>query len=208
MKKKVRLAVLITALILCYLVPMIGVTYGLFQETIKTENHIVSGSLKATLVRQKLTSYNIDENGIMKSVVDDEEKDFTNSTNDTIFGVDGSKLIVPGSSFTAEMKISNKGDVAFYYYVEIYFNAAISDSAFASMLKLSVVSQNDVRKETTIKDALSLGEDTGIGLVVVGASEVFTVKMEYMDTEDNDKAENKFVMFDLRVHAVQKLDTD
>lgn len=211
MKKRVRISVsvIVIALVLCCLVPLIGVTYGLFEETITTENHLVAGSLKATLVRERLTSNSVDSSGFLTSVTDDNEKDFTKSTGDNIFGIDDSVLLVPGSSFIAEMKIGNKGDVAFYYYVEVFFDAVISDSSFASMLKLSVTSKNGAMRETLIKDGLTLGDDDlGLGIVEVGASDTFTVKLEFLDSDLNNKAKNKFVKFDLRVHAVQKINAD
>ena len=159
-----------------------------------------------TLVRQQLISKNIDSNGNMRSVIDDSVKDFTSSTQDNIFGIGTDTLLVPGSSFTAEMKIGNNGDVAFYYYVEVIFNSVISDSEFASMLKFSVESEGGVKKETLIKDGLTLGEnDQGLGLVQVGASESFTVKLEYLDNDKNNNAENKVVIFDLLVHAEQQV---
>ncbi len=209
MKKKVSVAVLIIAFILCCIVPVIGETYGLFEETVSMQNHLVAGSLKATLVRQRLITRNIDGAGNLTTVTDEQEKDFTSSVNDNIFGVSQDMSIVPGSSFTAEMKITNIGDVAFYYYVEVLFNSMISDSVFASMLKLSVSSEKGVTKEILIKDGLTLGEDEhGLGLVEVGASEAFTVKLEFTDSADNNNAENKFVLFDLRVHAIQNINTN
>lgn len=209
MKEKINLTVLVLALILCCLVPLIDATYGFFEQTISTENHLVAGSLKATLVRKKLVSYNIDNTGRLSSVTDEQEKDFTRSTGDNIFGVDGTTFIVPGSSFTAEMKLSNNGDVAFYYYIEVFFNSIISDNAFASMLKLSVVTEKGVEREILIKDGLTLGSDEpGIGLIEVGGAETFTVKLEFLDDSKNNDVQNKFVMFDLRVHAIQKVDAD
>lgn len=206
MKNKVMISIAVAVLILLCLGPVIGITYGLFEETVSTRNHLVSGSLDATLVRKRLVSLNADADGYLKSVVDDNLKDFSHDTGDNIFGVDETMLVVPGSSFTAEMRITNNGNVAFYYYVEVFFNSTISDASFASMLKLSVVSEKGIKREILIKDGLTLGkDDSGIGLVPVGASENFTVKLEFLDDENNNNAQNKFVVFDLRVHLVQQI---
>lgn len=209
MKKRVSIFLIVVALILCCLVPVIGASYGLFEKTISTENHLVSGSLEVSLVRKRLTSYNIDGSGHFVNKVDETEKDFTQSTGDNIFGIGSDALVAPGSSFTAEMQITNNGDVAFFYYVEVFFDSVISDAGFASMLKLSVTSGSGESRETLIKDGLTLGEDdSGLGVVTVGASEIFTVKLEYLNDPQNNKAQNKFVKFDLRVHAIQKISAD
>lgn len=206
MKKRVEVTVLIIALILCCLVPVIGATYGLFEKTLSTRNHLVAGSLKVTLVRQRLVSCNIDKSGNLVSVVDDVEKDFGIDTEENIFGIDATTLIVPGSSFSAEMKIGNNGDVAFYYYAEVYFNGAISDEKFASLLKVSVISASGVERETLIKDGLILGDDdSALGVVEVGSSQTFTIKLEFLDDRLDNDVQNKFVMFDLLIHAVQKV---
>ena len=206
MKRRSKIILVVIALVLCCVASVIGATYGLLYETFSTRNHLIAGSLKVTLVRQRLISKNIDSNGNMRSVIDDSVKDFTSSTQDNIFGIGTDTLLVPGSSFTAEMNIGNNGNVAFYYYVEVIFNSVISDSEFASMLKFSVESANGVKKETLIKDGLTLGEnDQGLGLVQVGASESFTVKLEFLDDDKNNNVENKFVIFDLLVHVEQQV---
>lgn len=207
MKKKIF--ALVTALAVCCLVLLIGGTYALYEETISTRNHLAAGTLTASLVRQKLTSVTLGSNGYLETTVDDTDKDFTADTSENIFDVSAEKSVAPGSSFTVDMAIKNNGNVAFYYYVEVYFNSVISDETFASMLKLSVETEKNVKRETFIKDGLTLGEDEfGLGTVEVGGTENFTVKLEFVDSANNNKAEGKFVQFDLRVHAVQKIDAE
>ncbi len=207
MRKKIL--TLVTALIICCLAVAIGGTYALYDETVSTRNHLAAGTLTASLVREKLTTVTLGSSGYLETTVDDADKDFTADTSDNIFDVTADELVAPGSSFTVEMAIKNNGNVAFYYYVEIYFNAIVSDETFASMLKLTVETEKNVKREAFIKDGLTLGEDEdGLGTVEVGGTEKFTVKLEFVDNGNNNKAEGKFVQFDLRIHAVQKIDAE
>ncbi len=204
MKKKIF--VLTVALILCCFALAFGVSYGLYDETVSTPTHLVAGSLKATLERVKLTTYNIGSDGNFTTVVDDTVKDFSAETQDSVFGIAAGTLAAPGSTFTAEMRISNGGDVAFYYYLESFCNGMVSDQTFASMLQLTVVSEKGVTREVLLGDGLTASDGEAIGSVSVGGSENFTVTLKFLDDKNNNKVESKFVLFDLCVHAVQKID--
>ncbi len=208
-KMKKRIVAVLLVLVICCFAFTVGATYALLDEMIPMRSHLTAGSLKVTLVRQRLTTVNIDDSGVLKSIVDEADKDFTADTQENIFGLADGMTVVPGSSFTAEMNIKNDGDVAFFYYVEVYFNAIVSDTTFASMLKLTAESEKNVRQETLIRDGLTLGDDgTGLGTVEAGGEENFTVRLEFLSDENNNKAEGKFVLFDLRVHAVQMIGTE
>ncbi len=205
MKKKIF--VLTLALILCCFALAIGMSYGLYDETVSMQTHLVAGSLKATLERVKLTTYNIGSDGNFSSVTDDKVKDFSAATQDNIFGITAGTVAAPGSTFTAEMRITNGGEVAFYYYIETFCNSVVSDQTFASMLQLTVSNKSGVWREALLQDGLTLGdEEDAIGAVNVGETETFTVTLKFLDDENNNKVESKFVLFDLCVHAVQKID--
>ncbi len=204
---KNKIFVLAVALLLCCFAVAIGVSYGLYDETVSVQTHLVAGSLKATLERVKLTTYNIGSDGNFASVVDEQVKDFSTGTKDSIFGITAGTVAAPGSTFTAEMRIANGGDVAFYYYLETFCNAVVSDQTFASMLQLTVSSEDGAEREVRLSDGLTSGTDgEAIGSVDVGESEIFTVTLKFLDDPNNNKVENKFVLFDLCIHAVQKID--
>lgn len=204
---KNKIFVLAVALVLCCFALVIGVSYGLYDETVSIQTHLVAGSLKATLERVKLTTYNIGSDGNFSSVVDDKVKDFSTATQDSVFGITAGTVAAPGSTFTAEMRITNGGDVAFYYYLETFCNAVVSDQTFASMLQLTVLSEDGVQREVRLGDGLTMGEEgEAVGSVNVGESENFTVTLKFLDDANNNKVENKFVLFDLCIHAVQKID--
>lgn len=202
-----RTLIIVTAVtICCYFAVVIGISYALYHETISMQNHLVAGSLNASLVRTKLTTINLGSDGNFQTTVDDSPKDFSTGSDDNIFGITQNMKVAPSSKFIAEMSVTNKGDVAFYYYVEVVFNSMISDSTFASMLKFTVSTSKGVTREVLISDGLTLGDDeNGLGEVEVGESETFTVSLEFLDSQNNNKVENKFVQFDLRVHVIQKV---
>ena len=122
------------------------------------------------------------------------------------FGIAAGTVIAPGSTFTAEMRISNGGDVAFYYYLETFCNGMVSDQTFASMLQLTVSTEEGVTREALLGEGLTESDGEAVGSVNVGESETFTVTLKFLDDKNNNKVESKFVLFDLCVHAVQKID--
>lgn len=204
-KMKKKIFVILVALALCAMFITIGATYAMLEESFSTRNHLIAGTLQATLVRQKLTTVNIGDDGNFETVVDDADLNFTAVTNENIFGLTETTVAAPGSSFSAEMNLANNGNVAFRYYVEVTYNSIVSDQDFASMLKITVESEKGERREALLKDGLTLGSgDSGLGEVAAGKSETFTVTLEFLDDKNNNKVENKFVMFDLVIHAVQK----
>lgn len=204
-KMKKMLFNMLVALALCAALITVGATYAMLEESFSTRNHLIAGTLQARLVRTKLTTVNIGEDGNFATVVDTQEKNFTASTDENIFGLTETTVAAPGSSFSAEMKLENLGNVAFRYYVEVSYNSMISDGDFASMLKITAESEKGERREALLKNGLSLGEgDRGLGEVAAGESETFTVTLEFLNDTNNNKVENKFVMFDLVIHAVQK----
>ena len=206
MKNRAIVILLAIALAVCCFALALGTTYGLYHETVSTQTHLVAGTLKATLVRQKLTTVNLGEGGKFVRIVDDAEKDFSADTQDNIFGITPGTKVAPTSSFTAELRIGNSGDVAFFYYVEVICNSIVSDTTFASLLKISVQPERGEKRETLVSEGLSLGsESDGLGTVEAGGAENFTVTLEFLDDDRSNSVESKFVMFDLRIHVVQNV---
>ena len=74
------------------------------------------------------------------------------------------------------------------------------------MLQLTVSSEDGVKREVRLGDGLPSDDADAIGSVNVGESKNFTVTLKFLDDENNNKVESKFVLFDLCVHAVQKID--
>lgn len=205
-KKRLRVLLLAGATVLVCLVLIVACTYALFSGSVKVDNHLQAGTLKMTLVREKLTSYNLAADGNMTETTDDTSSDFTEATDNNIFGFTDSIRIVPMSSFTADMVIKNEGDIAFVYWVEIVFDPTSNSQAFAEQLTLSVTPEGGETQTKSLKDGLSLGSDTDeLGTVDLGGEAKFSVTVTFDNLEDevNNSARDSEVSFDLIVHAVQ-----
>jgi predicted ribosomally synthesized peptide with SipW-like signal peptide len=203
-----------------------GMTWALFTDTITLNHHLKAGDLDITLERTKLTTKYLDNaDGYLKDFTDPVLKNFSNTT-DNVFDIDeDNTLVVPGSKYVAEMKITNNSDVAFLYWVEVVYkivdeNGNVIDNPTADInlelgkqIELKVISAKGEAK-TPLNNGLQVGsEQYPIGILETNVTgnhftENFTVSIEFVDdyvyTEyDNNLAKNKNVKFDLVVHAVQ-----
>ena len=143
--------------------------------------------------------------GILRLIVDDEDKDFTHDVDENVFALSGA-VIVPQSRYTAEMKITNnsdvaKSDVAFAYWVEIVYTG-VSGVDLAEQINVTVNTDNSKR----LNEGLVVGsESEPIGVLAVGESGEFSVTIEFLNLAEaiNNGAQGDEVTFDLVVHAVQ-----
>lgn len=205
MGNKIATVVLSIVIIVLCLALIIGGTYALYSDNAIITNHLNAGSLKVTLSRTGLTTKLLDpETGLLSEIVyPAEEVDFTGKTERNVFGLTDDTYIVPGCEFAAEMKISNKSEMAFNYWIEIVFEDA-SYVALADQLKVTVTT--DSLHTANLKDGLSVGSsEAPLGSLQVSESGTFSVKVEFLDLEAavNNAAQNQSLAFDLVVHAVQ-----
>ena len=213
-----RRSLLVSAavIVLCMVV-VVGMTYALFTDTQKVQNHLKAGDLRITLKRTELTKTTLNENGylVTPDVPDKTVVDFTNPTDKNVFGLntDGNgevtEKIVPGSKFVAKMEIQNNSDVAFGYWIEIICTDKTRGEDLAKQLKITVDA-----KDSYIADGLTVGSDKAyIEVLDKGASGTFTVTVEFEDkgytfengvlSSANDIAQSEDLKFDLVVYAVQ-----
>ena len=141
MRKKRAVTLSLAGILLCICL-IVGGTYALYTDRATVRNHLRAGVLNLTLVRTDLTYTVLNaETGYMeeKRVADD--KDFSASTGESIFGFASgtSLLMVPGSCFRADLTVGRKeqNDVAFDCFVELRLLKE-SDPAFAEQLLVSV----------------------------------------------------------------------
>lgn len=195
--KKMLIALITIVLCICMIV---GGTYALFSDKITLTNHLQAGTLNITLKRTSLTTTLLDdETGYLKTVIDDEELDFTEETSENVFGLAEETKIVPQCSFAATMKISNNSDVAFSYSIQIKLDG--ETNALAEQLKVTVSREGSEDQTATVKDDLII---ENIETLTKNASDTFIVKVEFIDDDSiNDLAQDKTVKFDLIVSAVQ-----
>ena len=188
-----------------------GVSYALFTDEAKVENHLMkSGTLDITLTRTSLAYTQLTEEGYLDVITNDTDVDFTNPTPENIFGLSADHTqIAPGSYFDATLAIGNNGDVAFDYTVEIKFKGddARAISELANQLKVTIADeQGNVVAEYKLSD-LNSNANCVVKQGHMKATEekqVFGVKVEFInDTAINNNAKNQEAAFDLIVSAVQ-----
>lgn len=202
-KNKTRVLLLSCALVVCILALLIGVTYALFSDKALVKNHLDAGELKITLERTKLTATRLNADGLLETkAADTSVVDFTGTTKENLFSLGSNEKTAPGCSYSAEMRISNVGDVAFIYWVEIVLGEA--DAELASQLTVTVTDGNKTATQK-LSDGLVLGEDGGIAVVLAGKSANFTITVSFDNLKEDNSAQTQEVEFDVIVHALQKV---
>lgn len=186
-------------------------TYALFTDEVKLTNHLQAGTLDLTLTRTSLISKSLDPTtGFLVDKEDPIDKDFSEPTEDSVFGMAKTELIVPHSSYTAEMKISNtKSDVAFGYWLQVVYK----DTAELALADQILVTVTTVNGTTEMRLSQILGNDAGligngenpIGVLAKTGEQYFTVSMTFLNLENstNNLAKSQSLKFDIIVHAVQ-----
>ena len=229
MTKKQRSVLLsVVTLVLCLALVAAG-TYALFSDRVTLGNHLVAGKLDITLVRTNLTTTSLNPNtGFLVNTENNEDIDFSipwddahpERKNKNVFDMTDETLIVPGSSYTAEMKIANNIDidndgqvdhesnVAFGYWLEIVFEDDPDlDMTLANQILITVTTVDGTKSITGEKLSESEGkigdEDDVIGILALGGENIFTVTITFSDLDTNNDAMSKTFKFDLVVHAIQ-----
>jgi len=188
---------------LCLAAVAVG-TYALFSAEVTLTNHLKAGTLDVALRRTNLAATYLDEDGFLAEITAGEDVDFTQATDQNVFGFSGTGTVVPGSKYIADMEIVNKGDVAFAYWIEIVFDDALG-LALADQIEITVTTDKSVSAK--LSSGVTLGSDESpIGtLAATDESQSFSVSVEFLDLNDgsNNDAQGQNVSFDLVVHAVQ-----
>lgn len=180
---------------------IVGGTLAMFSDEEKLTVNLQAGSLDASLTRTKLTTKTLDEQTgklVEKTVEDD--VDFTQATAENIFGIKQGSKIVPGCEFTAEMLLQNNGSLAFTYEIEVVFDQT-SDAAFAEQIEVKAKLGN-TEKTASFREGGVLKIDN-LPTLDKNSAQSFSVTVKFIDSQDNNLAQNKTVKFDLIVRAVQ-----
>lgn len=211
--RKRALLVSASVILLCMSI-IVGMTWALFTDTQTVSNHLQAGDLSITLKRTELTKTTLNTQGkLVTSDPDDTVVNFSNPTDENVFGIVEDEKIVPGTKYVAKMQIENHSDVAFGYWIEIVCTDKTNGADLAKQLKVTVNTGSDA--SAFVNDGLTVkGADGGyIGELIVGASAEFTVTVEFLDSfvaengiDHNDLAQGENLSFDLVVHAVQATD--
>jgi len=218
-----RVLIISNLIILLCMAIILGMTWALFTDTAMVKNHLQAGDLKIKLERTELEKITLNDKGYFttdtySTDVNAENtayRDFTGLTKENVFDIQNGERIVPGATYVAKMKITNQGDVAFKYWIQIATQNdpenQPSSAELAKQLDVTVtVLGKDGRTVTKRLDAsLFVGSEAdAIGVLGINDYSEFTVTVKFVDdredeTLDNDAAQGKQVYFDLVVHAVQ-----
>lgn len=191
------------AVILLCMTIIVGMTFALFTDSKRVQNHLRAGDLSVNLTRTYLEYRVLDADGRLKTTKVDGAVDFTSSTSEYVFGpASQSARIAPGSYFKATMHVVNSGDVAFNYDVGIMLNG--KSNALAEQLQVTVTFDNGTvvtKKLSELANGLTI--DSG-ELVKGSSSQSFTVEVAFIDdTLVNNAAQAQLAGFDLVVSATQ-----
>lgn len=210
--KKLRTLLMCTlSIMLCMATVVVG-TYALFTDKVTLNNHLQAGTLEISLVRTKLTKTELTERGYLEtSELPDGEngKDFSNATNENVFGITDGTLVVPGSSYQADLKLTNGGSVAFTYLVELKIieggSTALADQLIITAGKSETTPAP--KKLSDVANGLILDGELAAPTPETNTAVNFFVKVEFVndtETDANNAAKNGKVKFDIVVSAVQK----
>lgn len=201
-RKKKVLFISGLVIVLCICITT-GMSYAMFTDSISVTNHLQAGNLDITLTRTKLEYCVLNDDGELEVVTVEENFDFTTSTDENVFGIDGADIrIVPGSYFDAELEIANVGSTAFSYSINIKLPR--DANALAEQLKVIVTHPNGTKTEKMLSElADGLAIDTG-RMKAGDSAQQFGVCVEFIDdTSINNAAQSQTATFDLVVTAVQ-----
>ena len=210
--RKRALLVSASVILLCMTI-IVGMTWALFTDTQKVTNHLQAGDLSITLKRTELTKTTLNAQGkLVTSDPDTTTKNFSNPTDENVFGIVDGEKIVPGTKYQASMQIENHSDVAFGYWIEIVCTDKTNGADLAKQLKVTVNTGSDA--SASVNDGLTVGSSSNyVGELIIGATAEFTVTVEFLDSfvaenniDHNDLAQGENLSFDLVVHAVQATD--
>lgn len=208
-----------SVILLCMTI-IVGMTWALFTDTETVSNHLRTGDLDITLVRQSLKKSAIFDvtNGTMTEKTYNTTNDGgylvlsdPSSNNKNIFKVypngqadNSAELIVPGSSYTANMAISNnESDVDFVYWLGIVVKDASGNiipntgdvGNLAKAVTVTVTPKNGNPRTVTLKSGFEIGSpESPIGTFLAANGEdqwqEFTVTLTLEGHNDNTDSDN------------------
>lgn len=212
MKFKSRILILSSLAITLSLILITLSTFALFTDNIYITHHLQAGTLEASLKRVNLEYNVLDSRGYLTNMKSDEILDLSDtSTNKlNVFGISDETLLVPGNFYEATLELSNNGNVAFKYWIEIISNDEIlSDLAGQMEIKVTTYDKSSLEKEYTafISDGLFVGNEVfPLGELTTNDNTVkFKVKITFIDSILNNNAKEDKVNFDIIVYAVQSI---
>ena len=193
-------------------------TYALFTDSFSQKTVLKAGTMKIRLLRTKLEYTELNGDGLFERKTDTRQLVYaqpeTGETTSTenVFGLTNETLLIPTSEYKATMRLENKSDVAFNYYLSIEGLGDAAKNHFSD--KLTVIVDTDLTNsaagaaggetKTTVSVAnTAIGDaNAPVGQVLIGGVADFTVTIIFERDATND-AQAQEANFNLTVHAVQ-----
>lgn len=135
---KVRTMLLASVMIMLCTAVIVGGTYALWSDHVIVNNHLSAGSLKVELKRTYLEKYALNDKMYMARTIDSNET----STTANMFGMNDDELIVPTSYYAARLKLTNVGNVAIDYTI----NITVDKNSDAELAKQVIIHVGDNQK--------------------------------------------------------------
>ena len=200
MHKRTKVLML-SMMILCLSVAVVvGSTYSLFTGEVNVSNHLKAGNLKIGLDQTSFTETVLDDNGKLVPKTTNEVIDLTTDSN-SVFNISNA---VPTAYYEAEIKVTNKGNVAFNYGVTIIFDsdntATNEQKEFASQINITVTC-GDKTESFLLSESTSKKID--LGTLITGGNNNFKVRADFKNLDSNNDVQGKELNFDLQVYATQ-----
>ena len=201
MKRRKFRTIIVSCTLLCLCIAMVvAATYSLLADNSKTNVHLEAGSLKIVLTRTNLKKTGLNsQTGLLETIENDEEKDFSSPTAENAFGIADGEKIVPSCEYQATMRVENGGNVAFDFVIAIRLNSTANN--LASQLEVFIDGESKGRLSDFSNENGVVA--TAARTVQKSANKTFTVKIAFVDTADNNSAQAQKVDFDLLVLATQ-----
>ena len=207
MLRKTKILLFSSAAILLCACVVVGILYSLYTDSVEIKYHLSSSNLDAVLERTYLSYRVPDSNGYLAEYLNKDIVNFSDSkqSESNIFGLGQDVPIVPGSYYESSMRVSNKGDIAFVYNVNLDLSPETASSPLASQLLLSV-SDDDGKTVIDRKPLNAIDTNAPLlsGRMYAGsAPQKFVVRIDFVASNDNDSAQDQNIHFDLSIDAVQ-----
>ena len=212
MKNKYNVLVSASLMVMLAAGLIVGGTYALFSDSVKVYNHLKAGNLNISLLRTSYSKTTLDDDGYLTTVTDSTVTDFTDATDKNIFDIQDDEVIVPGSSFTANMKLVNgklngseyiASSTAFQYDVKL----DIDEESDEELLSQMMVTINKGSELVVSKKLSEFTDDTIFSDTMTknDAYQEFSVKLDFSDltSAENNLAQDKKANFDLIIEAIQ-----
>lgn len=195
-KKKIGIIVAACAAIVICSSVIIGVTYALWNDRVTVNNHLSAGTLSVqldrtgyektgTITKKDTTTVSLSGDSKVKNVFDFKSGDAFN----------------PRDTYSADLKLTNTGDVDVVYSVIITLDSKASE-AFADQLKVYIDGTEKGMLSSFNKDGKIVIDESSVSKKSSGS---FSVKIEYVDSVKNNDVMGETVDFDLIVEVTQKV---